>query len=94
VSTAKRKELDEEQGYEQRALPGAHDQVILALGEGSRWALRYGLAGAEVRKRFLRPLQDSLDSPTGNDELLSDNSDGLPDLEQRKDAIPKKGCWF
>ncbi len=54
---------------------------------GGRWTLRYGLAGAEVRKGFLRPLQDSLDGPAGNAEPPSDGLESLPGLADRKHLI-------
>lgn len=44
--------------------------------------------GAKIGKRFLRPLQDSLDRPAGNAELLGDGLDGLPCLMESEDAIP------
>lgn len=53
------------------------NQVILTPESSHGWNLRYGLSLAQVRKRFLRSLQDSLDGPTGNAGLLGE---GLRDL--------------
>lgn len=53
------------------------NQVILTPESSHGWNLRYGLSLAQVRKRFLRSLQDSLDGQTGNAGLLGE---GVRDL--------------
>ena len=53
-------------------------------------SLKYGLVRAEIRKRFLRPLQDSLDGSARDPELLRDVSDSFPGLAERENPVPMK----
>ena len=68
----------------------AQNQVILAPSLKGELSLRCGLLIAELRKEFLRLLQDALDRSARAPELLYNRSNGVPRLTEREDRVPMK----